>query len=235
MEGVNNIDIFATKGLEYVLVIGFLVVLIFFWKYLHATGKMQNQTSTVSNENKGWFTIAKGYFYHKGHSWVLQENGNIVKVGIDDFIRLLIGKPTEISLPKIGNKIAQGENGWVIKTESKEINVLSPIEGEVIEVNKDVIESPEKLSNETYSENWLMKIKPSNLKSNLSHLLSDQLALKNSEITLEKLKEKMSSLVTTSDELGVVMQDGGIPVDGFIKCFPKEEWGNVIEEFLLTK
>ena len=233
MESFNYVDIFATKGIEYILVIGYLILLVVFWRTLNKAKPVAADVDIIKEKLTGRLQIPKDFYLHKGHSWALQENDTIVKVGVNDFVKMLVGNPEEIKLPGIGSKLTQGENGWELKIDSKSIKVLSPVNGEVIAVNEEIVSSPEKISADPYKKGWLMKIKVPKMKTNFNNLLNGKLASTWIEEAVAKLREKIPAL-TMNNELGIVMPDGGIPVDGFIKNIPSDKWDEITKEFLLT-
>lgn len=230
MDGFEYVDIFATKGLEYLVVIGFLITLIVFWRFLNrpvATAKtiIPERIKTTLID---WFYLADDFFYHQGHSWAIPENAEVVRVGIDDFAQKLLGKPTDIQLPKVGSQIAQGENGWKLAFNDKSFNILSPVNGKVVEVNKNVIDDPELLNKDPYQKGWLLKVKPSKLKTDEKNLLAGGLA----KAWLENIVDKLSNRIT--GDFGVVLQDGGLPIAGFAKEISPTDWDKLAKEFLLT-
>ena len=81
------VDLFVTKGLEYLLVIFFLVTLVIFWRLLHKpAGSRALQSSAGPGFSKvEWFALADELYYHQGHSWVEQDGSDVVRIGIDDF------------------------------------------------------------------------------------------------------------------------------------------------------
>jgi glycine cleavage system H protein len=73
MEGFTYVDIFATKGIEYLLVIGFLMVFILFWRTLNTPAKVAYEyvTEKVIPSISEWFYSPEGVYYHRGHSWAV--------------------------------------------------------------------------------------------------------------------------------------------------------------------
>ena len=144
MGNSEYIDIFATKGIEYLVVIVFLVSLYFFYRFLNRPARSE---SASTNADLGgnrrslidWFYIAENYYYHQGHTWIRPEGNEIVSLGIDDFAQKLIGVPTKVAVPAIGANIGQGNVGLKMEIDSKWIDILSPVNGEVIEINEKVI------------------------------------------------------------------------------------------------
>lgn len=223
-------NIFATKGIEYLFVLFYLVLLVFFWRILHKSKHSMKKKSTRSVTqfltNK-WFNLPDDYYYHPGHSWAFPETRSVVKVGIDDFAQKLIGTPDLVELPEIGSSLEQGGKGWNFIIDSKDISMISPVNGEVIEINKDILENPELINEEPFENGWIMKVKVPNLKTNLKNLVS-----KNTAISF--LNNKIDKINNLSPELGVVLQDGGVPVSGFAKKLSPVDWEKIANEFLLN-
>jgi glycine cleavage system H protein len=229
METSNYVDIFATKGIEYIFIIGFLLLLVFFWRFLASLTKRVAQAPGPSGVSPDpWFSLQKGLFYHQGHSWVRAEENNLAVVGVDDFSQRLLGRSSSIDLPKIGSRLQQGEIGLKLWFGSKGIDILSPIEGEVVAVNNDVLQNPQLLNGDPYGKGWLMKIKVSKMKRNLVNLLLDDLAMAWMKGTVHSLHERMAG------HLGVALQDGGVPMDGIARILSPSNWDEIAGDFLLT-
>lgn len=231
MEGFEYVDIFATKGMEYLIVIVFLISLIFFWRFLNRPAKAVSQegrSKRMRTSLLDLFNLADNFYYHQGHSWVIPENHDVVRVGIDDFAQKLLGKPSNFNLPKIGTQIVQGAKGWQIQVNSKLIDVLSPISGEVVAVNEKVLNSPQLINQDPYENGWLIKVKTTSLISNLANLLSGSLARAWIEDAVDKLNERIT--VDLDSSLG----NNEIPIIGLARELSPEKWEQLVGEFLLT-
>jgi len=228
MEGFSYVDIFATKGIEYLLVIGFLLFFVVFWRFLARPAKAILQATKrlvpVVNE---WFSLPEEIFYHLGHSWAAPEGKNLVKVGVDDFAQKLVGKIDAIQLPGIGSTVSQGDKGWTLEVDSKKIDMLSPVDGKVVAINERIFDSPENINKYPYV-NWLMKVESPKFSVNKKQLLSGTLAKKWMEEVRENLLSRMSY------NLGLVYQDGGLLVDGMARSLDKDNWDEIAKDFFLT-
>ncbi len=224
------VDLFATKGIEYLLVIGFLLALAFFWRFLnkgtrpaagmHGAGR--------SSDLPGWFHLAPDRYYHPGHAWALPDDAGVITVGIDDFAQKLVGRPSAIELPDVGTRVEQGTPGVQLQVDSESIDVLSPIDGEVVASNAAIRRAPDLVNSDPYGDGWLVKVKPTRLKANLTGLLRDRLATAWMATTEDALRRRMSP------DLGLVLQDGGVPVNGIARSLSNDAWGDIARDFLLT-
>jgi len=227
MEGFSYVDIFATKGIEYLLVIGFLLLFVVFWRFLGRPARRVFEAAEkfvpVVNE---WFRLPEEIYYHLGHSWAAPEGKNLVKVGVNDFAQKLVGKIDAIQLPGIGSTIHQGDTGWTLEVDSKKIDMLSPVDGKVVAINERILDSPEDINKYPYVS-WLMKVESPRFSANKKQLLSGALAGK----WMEEVRENLLS--RTNYNLGLVYQDGGLLVDGMARSLDKDKWDEIAKDFFL--
>jgi hypothetical protein len=102
VEGIRFIDIYATKGIEYLIVISFLTAFVFFCRYMYQPSGRPVAARTAP-EDFTRFRVPDGLFYHQGHAWLRQAPGSIGVVGLDDFAQKLVGKVDAIELPAVGS------------------------------------------------------------------------------------------------------------------------------------
>jgi len=228
MDGFSYVDIFATKNIEYLLVIGFLLLFTFFWRFLSRPAKRVFEAAEkfIPAVNE-WFRLPEEIYYHLGHSWAAPEGKNLVKVGVDDFAQKLVGKINAIHLPGIGSTTNQGDKGWTLEVDSKPIDMLSPVDGKVVAINQKIVNSPEDINKYPYLS-WLMEVESPRFSANKKQLLSGALAAKWMEEVRENLLSRMSP------DLGLVYQDGGLLVDGMAKSLDKDKWDEIVKEFFLV-
>jgi glycine cleavage system H protein len=236
METIMNPDdfllIYSAKGIEYLIALGFLIIFIPFWRFVNAPGERQpaivnRVVERVSSLVEG-FLVPEQVYFHPGHAWVKLAGNNLVTVGMSDFAQKLLGKPETIQLPEVGSLLKQGERGWGLALDSKVIDMLSPVEGQVVAINERVFTDPDHINQDPYGEGWLLQVKAPKLSVNLKNLLSGELARKWMEAVGESLWARMNMA------LGPVSQDGGIPIQGMARSLDQERWDQIAREFFLT-
>ena len=95
--------------------------------------------------------------YTKTHEWVKVE-GNMAKVGITDHAQSELTDVVFVELPEIGKEVKKGEEVCTIESVKSVAEVYSPLTGKIINVNKDLENSPEKLNKSPYEEGWLFEV-----------------------------------------------------------------------------
>jgi len=228
--GSLHTDLFATKGLEYLLVITYLVLLAGFWTLLSRAPvrKTAVARSGASSRRHGWFSLPESLHFHQGHTWAVKEAHGVLRVGMDEFSRRLLGSPFAIRLPEVGHQLEQGEIGWTVMVEGEAIEMVSPVNGEVLAVNPRALATPEGVLERPYDDGWLLKVRVNPEKCPLRNLLSGELA----RAWIQHAEERIRTLHT--GDLGVALPDGGRPVDGFARALSPGGWGDLAREILLV-
>lgn len=174
------------------------------------------------------FEVPENVRYHAGHTWALAESRELVRVGMDDFASKLIGKIESISLPQRGRWVRQGQKIWTILRDGKSVDMVSPIEGTITDVNDAVAKSPELARKDPYGEGWLVTVQAPDSKLNFRNLLSGTLARLWTEDSALRLRSRMPVLA------GALAQDGGVAVDDLTAHMPDEDWATLAKEFFLS-
>ena len=104
--------------------------------------------------------IPEGILCSKTHEWVL-EAGSEVTVGLTDWAVEQLGDVVFIELPEVGSSFSKDEVFATIESVKAASEIYMPVAGEILEVNEQLINSPELINEDSYSA-WLVKVKPSN-------------------------------------------------------------------------
>ena len=176
----------------------------------------------------GGFKLAPGASYHAGHTWAAKETQNIVRVGLDDFAVRLLGNFDHLDLPARGRWMRQGEKGWTVGRGNHRFEMLSPIEGEVVDVNQEVLNDPSVIHKDPYGVGWLVAVNSPAADSNLKNLLRGRLAQQWLEDSLETFRSHVSP------STGIHLQDGGHAIPDLLSVLPEESWEKVVRELFLA-
>ncbi len=149
------------------------------------------------------FRVPERLSYHPGHSWAMQERRNLVRVGMDEFAAALAGHVERIELPKPGQWIRQGQKTWSLFRDGEKTDMVSPTEGEVMEINPEVIANPELLRKDPYGKGWLALIHVPDEESTARNLVPKGMVR-------SWMREAVGRLYATQPQLaGAAAADGG--------------------------
>lgn len=174
------------------------------------------------------FKMPVAFSFHPGHGWAMKETGRRVRIGMDDFSTRLMGGIDSIELPARGRWLRQGEKGWAVTRGNHRFELLSPIEGEVVDVNEGILRNPRQLLADPYGVGWLLEVHSPGVEGNLKNLLHGKLAQRWMENTVMDLNSKISGVA------GAHLQDAGHPVGDILGQIPEERWDSLVEDFILT-
>jgi glycine cleavage system H protein len=96
--------------------------------------------------------------YHREHDWARLE-GETATVGITWYAQDALGEIVHFEPPEEGASVAAGESYGEVESVKAVSDLISPLSGEVAEVNKAVVDEPEKVNEDPYGEGWLIRIR----------------------------------------------------------------------------
>ena len=124
------------------------------------------------------YNVPEDLYYHDENSWVKLESDGTVIIGMDDFYQKQAGDTTYIDLPFEGDSVSQGETCGKIQSSKWVGKFVSPISGEIIEVNSELENDCRLINKDPYNAGWIIKMKPTNLEEELKTLAHGPDALK---------------------------------------------------------
>jgi glycine cleavage system H lipoate-binding protein len=227
-------DFLASKGIEYLFVIGYLLLLIPFWMIFFGEKRARRRLAAAPRPEpvaamRSWFEVPDGVGFHQGHTWAVPEGNGVFRVGMDDFAQRLLGPPKTLQLPLVGSVVEQGEPALRVAIDGKSVGVVSPVRGEVLETNSEALHKPGVVCEDPYGRGWLMRVKVPRSSAVAKGLLTGELARSWMDQTASRLDRLMGP------SLGPVLQDGGVPVSGFARELSPDHWQEIAEELLLSK
>ncbi|MDO4895580.1 glycine cleavage system protein GcvH [Moraxella sp.] len=100
--------------------------------------------------------------YVASHEWLKLEDDGIITVGITDHAQDLLGDVVFVELPEVGRTVSADEEIAVVESVKAASDVYAPIAGEIVEINEELVDSPELANEDPYGKAWFFKIKPAN-------------------------------------------------------------------------
>ncbi len=92
------------------------------------------------------------------HEWVLID-GDVATIGVSDHAQELLGDLVFVELPELESSISAGDSAGVIESVKAASDTYAPVSGEVIEINSELEDSPERINDDPYGDGWMYKIK----------------------------------------------------------------------------
>jgi len=183
----------------------------------------------------GGFSVPENLRYHPGHTWALSESTNLVRVGMDDFASKLTGTVERITLPQRGQWIRQGQKVCTIHRDGVAVDMVSPVEGTVSDINQAVEKDPKLALRDPFGEGWLVTVNAPDPKTSFKNLLGGPLARWWMEESASRLQRRVPMQMAFAGALaGSLAQDGGEAINDVSSQIPDQEWLPLAKEFFLS-
>ncbi|TML69002.1 MAG: glycine cleavage system protein GcvH [Actinobacteria bacterium] len=98
--------------------------------------------------------------YHPEHDWARVEGDEAV-LGITWFAQDALGELVHFEAPEAGSNLAKDEAYGEVESVKAVSDVVSPLSGEVLEVNQKAVDEPETVNEDPYGDGWLVRIRMS--------------------------------------------------------------------------
>jgi glycine cleavage system H protein len=235
MEGFTYTDIFATKGIEYLIIVGFFLVLVPFWMLLTKKSAPHAEIKTASKVlNSGTVNMPQGIFFSRYHTWAYLEKLGEAKIGLDDLLLHLTGKVNVVLFKNRGEIIKKGELLAQVHYNGNNLQVLAPVTGEIIKSNDLILKNPSVIKDDPYQQGWIYALKPLNWKTDIDSCFLAEDATNWAIDELHRFKEflAVAASKTVTEPAQLVMQDGGEITENVLTLFPQEVWKDFQENFL---
>src|SRR5205807_8573729 len=117
---------------------------------------------------------------------------------------------------------------WTLHRDGKAVDMVSPIEGSVADINEAVAQNPELARKDPYGEGWVVTVQSPDAKTNFRNLLGGALARWWTEESANRMQRRIPVA------LGALAQDGGVAIDNLTAQLPDQDWEKMAREFFLT-
>ena len=96
--------------------------------------------------------------YHPEHDWARVEGGEAT-FGITWYAQDALGEVVFFEAPELGSEVAKDSPYAEVESVKAVSDVFAPLSGEIMEVNEELADSPEKINEDPYGEGWMVRIK----------------------------------------------------------------------------
>ena len=117
------------------------------------------------------YKVEAGIYYTKEHEWAKKLGDGRVAIGVDDYAQSQLHEIVYVELPEVDAEVAQGGALGAVESVKAVSDVYAPVGGKVVEVNEELLDSPELINDDPYGEGWIAKIEPSGLEADLAKLM----------------------------------------------------------------
>lgn len=114
--------------------------------------------------------VLEGLLYSEDHEWVKKLNDEEVLIGITEYAASQLGSVVFVDLPEEGATVEANSEFGAVESVKAASDLISPVSGEVIEMNEDLVGEPELVNKDAYAA-WFIKVKLDNPEE-LDQLLS---------------------------------------------------------------
>jgi glycine cleavage system H protein len=98
------------------------------------------------------------YRYSKDHEWILVEGEN-GRVGITDYAQKQLGDVVFLELPEVGRTLSAGEQFGTVESVKAVSELYSPVAGEVVKVNAELVGKPEAINKDPHGAAWMIELR----------------------------------------------------------------------------
>ncbi|MFF5918774.1 glycine cleavage system protein GcvH [Streptomyces flavochromogenes] len=97
--------------------------------------------------------------YTKEHEWLSDAEGGVSTVGITEFAANALGDVVYAQLPEVGSTVTAGETCGELESTKSVSDLYSPVTGEVVAANQDVVDDPSLVNTAPFEGGWLFKVR----------------------------------------------------------------------------
>jgi len=235
MDEFTFVNLFDTKGIEYIIIIAFLLLIIPFWVLLNRPVKVNSGSAGEAVPLSVLLSaVPQGIHFSKNHTWAHLLRSGEARIGICSLLVSLTGRVNLKMLKEPGSKVARGEVFAEISQGGKRLTIVSPVTGTVTCLNPALNEDPSLLNNDPYGKGWVCSIRPADWLAETGGFSVADGATAWFRKELERIRDFMAVTARKSvnDSSAVYLQDGGEPAGQLLASMPPEVWQAFQKEFL---
>jgi CheY-like chemotaxis protein len=189
--------------------------------------------ATAERPHDHEFILPGGVFVSAGHVWASVTVPGLVRVGLDDFVRKMIGRIDAVEFPTKGSRVKRGEPLFSIRQGERKASFVAPISGSVHSLNGELSQNLSWLENHPYDKGWICSLKPEQLATELESLKISEKAAPWYQQEITRLRELLSPAGSGADP-GLAPEVGQL-VEGQLAEVDDPTWKKFVTTFLGTE
>src|SRR5689334_1572974 len=103
--------------------------------------------------------VPKNLKYSKTHEWA-RKDGDLITIGVTDHAQTMLGDLVYVELPDLEHNLESGEECAIVESVKAAADIYAPISGEVVEINEELLETPQLVNEDPYGRGWLFRVRP---------------------------------------------------------------------------
>jgi CheY-like chemotaxis protein len=188
--------------------------------------------ATAERSHEHEFVLPGGVFISTGHVWANVTVPGLVRIGMDDFARKMIGHIDTIEFPEKGSQVKKGERLFTIRQGERTALFKAPITGKIHAVNAELAHNLEWLEKQPYEKGWICSIKPDQLATELENLKIGEKAAAWYQQEIKRVRELLAP-ESGNGHLGGVVEMATL-VEGQLEEVDEQTWKKFAESFLMA-
>jgi glycine cleavage system H protein len=174
--------------------------------------------------------------YAPGHAWLQRrDGGEVVRLGLDGFAAVLLGRPLEVRFPEIGSHLEPGAPACEVGLAAGTLALSAPFPARVLRGNQRLARDADLVASSPYDDGWLLELEPLAPRSTAlaPGLTSSAAARERAALDLRRFRRQAAfHLLADSAELGPTLQDGGTPLTDLRRILGRRAYLELLREFV---
>ncbi len=179
--------------------------------------------------------VPAGVFVSPGHAWMALQPTGHVTVGADAVPGALLGGFDSCEAVPAGQNVRRGERIATLRRGERTVDVASPVDGVVTEVNAVAETDPARVADSPFGEGWLVRVAPRRLQAALERLFVAEKAEEWMQRQLGELRDFLTGVSARGAFAGATLPDGGVPVNGIASLLSEDEWAELVGRFFAVR
>jgi glycine cleavage system H protein len=218
-----------------IILVTAMIVVALIVEWLHRRNRIVSVESrqaepSIKTENVEGILVSKKLDFHPFHMWVSGEDAQTAKIGLDDLARRLSGPAAKVVLPAERSEIHAGQPCIAMQNGKRITRLVSPVSGEVLEVNPALKDEPDLAFRDPYGRGWLFRIRNWRLNEERKSLINGDSVTDWMRSALQRMRYALNN---ESEE--VFAQDGGSVCEDFGQCLDRHDMFRIIRDTLGTE